>query len=68
MYLCCDLHVLETSQDFNIWLVDVYNVKDNGLLAGVTLPLSSCAPRFFLAPKIPLSLPLRTPARQAINV
>ena len=46
--------------------MDVYNVKDNGLLAGVTLPLSSCAPRFFLAPKIPLSLPLRTPATQAI--
>ena len=42
-----------TNQDFNIRLVDVKNAKNNGFLAGVSLPPSSRAPRVSLAPKTP---------------
>ena len=42
-----------TNQDFNIRLVDVKNEKNNGFLAGVSLPPSSRAPRVSLAPKTP---------------
>ena len=47
-----------TNQDFNIRLVDVNNEKNNGFLAGVSLPPSSRAPRVSLAPKTPF---LKTP-------
>ena len=40
-----------TNQDFNIRLVDVNNEKNNGFLAGVSLPPSSRPPRVSLAPK-----------------
>ena len=42
-----------TNQDFNIRLVDVNKEKNNGFLAGVSLPPSWRAPRFSLAPKTP---------------
>ena len=42
-----------TNQDFNIRLVGVKNEKYNGLLAGVSFPPSSRAPRVSLGPKTP---------------
>ena len=48
-----------TNQDFNIRLVDVKNEKNNGLLAGVSLPPSSRAPRVSLAPKTPFPFPFK---------
>ena len=47
------------NQDFNICLVDVKNEKCNGLLAGVSFPPSSRAPRVFLAPKTPFPFPFK---------
>ena len=56
-----------TNQDFNIRLVDVKNEKNNGLLAGVSLPPSSRAPRVSLAPKTPFPSPFkRLPRRLRI--
>ena len=46
-----------TNQDFNIRLVDVKNEKNNGLLAGISLPPSSRAPHISLAPKTPFPFP-----------
>ena len=56
-----------TNQDFNIRLVDVKNEKNNDLLAGVSLPPSSRAPRVSLAPKTPFPFPFkRLPRRLRI--
>ena len=49
----------QTNQDFNIRLVDVKNEKNNGLLAGVSLPPSSRAPRVSLARKTPFPFPFK---------
>ena len=54
-----DLFWRLTNQDFNIRLVDVKNEKNNGLLAGVSLPPSSRAPRVSLAPNTPFPFPLK---------
>ena len=51
----------EGGRDFNIRLVDVYNAKNNSLLAGVS-PLLSLR---FSHTQIPLSLPFEMPATQA---
>ena len=48
-----------TNQDFNILLVDVKNEKNNGLLAGVSLPPSSRTSRVSLAPKTPFPFPFK---------
>ena len=48
-----------TNQDFNIRLVDVKNKKNNGLLAGVSLPPSSRVSRVSLAPKTPSPFPFK---------
>ena len=54
MYLQFRSYQILTNQDFNIRLVDVKNEKNNGFLAGVSLPPSSRAPRVSLAPKAPV--------------
>ena len=54
-----DMFWRRTNQDFNIRLVDVKNEKNNGLLAGVSLPPSSRAPRVSLAPKTPFPFPFK---------
>ena len=57
-----------TNQDFNIRLVDVNNEKNNGFLAGVSLPPPSRAPRVSLAPKTPFPFPFkRLPRRLGID-
>ena len=63
-----DMFWRRTNQDFNIRLVDVKSEKNNGLLlAGVSLPPSSRAPRISLAPKTPFPFPFkRLPRRLRI--
>ena len=39
--------------------MDVQNEKNNGLLAGVSLPPSARAPRVSVAPKTPFSFPFK---------
>ena len=48
-----DMFSRRTNQDVNIRLVDGKNKKNNGLLAGVSLPPYSRARRFSLAAKTP---------------
>ena len=52
----------EGGRDFNIPLVDVYNAKNNSLLAGVSPSLLSL---HFSRTQIPLSVPFEIPATQA---
>ena len=49
--------------------VDVKNEKNNGLLAGVSLPSFSRAPRVSLAPKTPFPFPFkRLPRRLCLSM
>ena len=57
----------QTNQDFNIRLVDVKNEKNNGLLAGVSLPPSLRAPRVSLAPKTPIPFPFKRLPRRLLE-
>ena len=56
-----------TNQNFNIRLVDVKNEKYNGLLASVSFPPSSRAPRVSLAPKTPFSFPFKRLPRRGTH-
>ena len=56
-----------TNKNFNIRLLDVKNEKYNGLLAGVSFPTSSRAPRVSVAPKTPFPYPFKRLPRRLVS-